>query len=216
LTTRKSALLPLQAPIAAAPGLGNRMHTAPISLRVIGLDSGTRHFGWGIVEKHGSKLVHIAHGTISPSDKLPLGERLVRIEAELVAALAVHTPQAASMESLFFAKDPQSMVKLGHARGVGMLVCARAGLPVFEYAPTRIKLAATGSGRADKLQVAQMMRMVLGLLEPPQADAADALAAALTHIQQSSFTARAVPVLARQPLPKALPRALAVDAKSAK
>jgi crossover junction endodeoxyribonuclease RuvC len=95
-----------------------------------------------------------------------------------------HAPTIASVESLFFAKDPQAAAKLGHARGVALLVCARAGLPVHEYPPALVKSAVTGSGRAQKPQVAQMVRIVLGLAAAPAADAADALAVAVTHLQR--------------------------------
>ena len=152
---------------------------------VIGLDPGTRHFGWGIVEKLGTRFFHRAHGIIHTSAKDALCDRLVTIEAGLVEALAAHHPTAASIESIFFDKNVQSAVKLGHARGVALLVCARAGLSVAEYAPALVKRAVTGSGRAEKTQVAQMIRVVLGLATAPIADAADALAVAVTHLQHA-------------------------------
>lgn len=152
---------------------------------VIGLDPGTRHFGWGVVEKLGTRLFHRAHGIIHTSEKDALCDRLVAIEAGLVAALEAHGPTAASVESIFFDKNVQSAVKLGHARGVALLVCARAGLSVAEYAPALVKRAVAGNGRAEKSQVAQMIRVVLGLATVPIADAADALAVAVTHLQHS-------------------------------
>jgi crossover junction endodeoxyribonuclease RuvC len=165
--------------------------------RVVGLDPGTRHFGWGVVDLVGTRLHHIAHGVVHTDETAPIAQRLVVIERELVAVLGAHAPVEASVESLFFAKDAQAAAKLGHARGVALLVCARAGLPVFEYAPALVKRAIAGSGRADKLQVARMVRVLLGLPEVPRADAADALAAAITHAR-------------RVPLPVPLPRALAL------
>ncbi len=149
----------------------------------LGLDPGTRNFGWGVVRKVGTRLVHVAHGIIAVADEGPLGERLVAIEAQLVDVIRAHAPDEASIESLFFAKDAQAAAKLGHARGVAMLVCARAGVSPFEYAPARVKRTVTGAGRADKAQVAQMVRVILGLPQAPRADAADALAIALTHLQ---------------------------------
>jgi crossover junction endodeoxyribonuclease RuvC len=153
-------------------------------LAVIGLDPGTRHFGWGVVETHGTRLVHVAHGIIHTDQTAPIAARLVVIERELVRVVGAHTPREASVETLFFAKDAQAAAKLGHARGVALLVCARAELEVFEYAPALIKRAVAGNGRAEKAQVAQMVRVLLGLPEPPRADAADALALAIAHARR--------------------------------
>lgn len=154
---------------------------------VLGLDPGTRHFGWGVVEQRGTRLYHRAHGTVHTDERAPIATRLVAIEAALVDVVGTHTPDEASVEALFFAKDPQAASKLGHARGVGLLVCARAGLAVYEYSPALVKRAVAGSGRAEKTQVAQMIRVVLGLSAAPAADAADALAVAVTHVMRSRF-----------------------------
>src|SRR5579859_6943796 len=143
---------------------------------VLGLDPGTRHFGWGVIERRGTRLVHVAHGIVHTDERECIAARLVVIEQELEDVVQAHAPTAASVEALFFAKDPQAAAKLGHARGVGLLVCARAGLEVHEYAPALVKRAVAGSGRAEKSQVAQMVRVVLGLASAPSADAADALA----------------------------------------
>ncbi len=156
---------------------------------VLGLDPGSRHFGWGVVRREGTKLVHVAHGIVHPSLEGDFAGRLVVIEVELVAVLARYAPTHASIEGLFFAKDAQAAAKLGHARGVGLLVCARAGLPIAEYPPARVKRTIAGGGRAGKDQVAQMVRVVLGLRELPAADAADALAVALTHLADSRLRA---------------------------
>lgn len=164
----------------------------------LGLDPGTRFFGWGVVRKIGTRLVHVAHGTIAVVDEGPLGDRLVAIEQALVDVIERHAPAEASIESLFFAKDAQAAAKLGHARGVALLVCARAGVLPFEYPPARVKRTVTGAGRADKAQVAQMVRVVLGLAQVPQADAADALAIALTHLQGRALRAGPSFALARQ------------------
>lgn len=155
---------------------------------VIGLDPGTRHFGWGVVDKAGTRLRHVAHGVISPKETAPLGERLVVIEAALLDVVTRFAPNEASIESLFFAKDAQAAAKLGHARGVALLVCARAGLASFEYPPARVKRTVAGAGRAEKAQVAHMVRVMLGLSETPKADAADALAIAVTHLQGRALT----------------------------
>ena len=150
---------------------------------VLGIDPGTRRFGWGVVRKEGTKLVHVAHGVIALGDG-PLHLRLAMLERELEVVVRAHAPTHASVEGLFFAKDAQAAAKLGHARGVALLVCARADLPVFEYPPALVKRAVAGSGRADKPQVARMVRVLLGLPEVPQADAADALAVAITHARR--------------------------------
>jgi crossover junction endodeoxyribonuclease RuvC len=155
-------------------------------LLVLGIDPGTRHFGWGVVERRGTRLVHHAHGIIHTDESAPIAVRLVTIERELVEVVGAHAPAAASVEAMFYAKDPQAAAKLGHARGVALLVCARAGLEVFEYPPARVKRTVAGSGRAEKAQVAQMIRVLLGLAAPPAADAADALAVAVTHLQHAA------------------------------
>jgi len=152
---------------------------------VIGLDPGTRRFGWAIVQRVGTRLLHRAHGVVQTDDRAPIATRLVAIEQALVEVIAAHTPVEASVETIFFAKDAQAAAKLGHARGVALLVCARAGLIVHEYSPALVKKAVAGSGRAEKAQVAQMVRVVLGLAEAPTGDAADALAIAITHLQRA-------------------------------
>jgi crossover junction endodeoxyribonuclease RuvC len=150
---------------------------------VLGLDPGTRHFGWGVVERRGTRIVHLAHGIAHTDETSSIAVRLVLIERALVEVLRVHRPAEASVETIFFAKDAQAAAKLGHARGVALLVCARAGVEVHEYAPARVKLAVAGHGRAQKAQVAQMVRVVLGLKAAPLGDAADALALAIAHLQ---------------------------------
>jgi crossover junction endodeoxyribonuclease RuvC len=119
---------------------------------------------------------------IRAPERAPLAERLLVIEVELMRAMEAHRVTCASVESLFFAHDAQAAAKLGHARGVALLVCARQGLAVAEYPPARVKRTVVGHGRADKAQVAQMMRVLLGLPAAPPADAADALALAVTHL----------------------------------
>jgi crossover junction endodeoxyribonuclease RuvC len=151
-------------------------------MRVLGIDPGTRKLGYGVIERRGAKNVHITHGVLSVDEELSLGERLVLIEEQLVAVIEAHELDAASVESIFFAKDASAAAKLGHARGVALLCCARAHLPIFEYPPARVKATVTGHGRADKSAVAMMMQRILGLTALPPADAADALAIALTHL----------------------------------
>ena len=167
---------------------------APLGVTILGLDPGTRHFGWGVVRRVGTRLTHVAHGVVSVAGEGPLGERLVAIEIALVEVVTKYAPCEASIESLFFAKDASAAAKLGHARGVGLLVCSRAGLAVFEYPPARVKRTITGAGRADKSQVAHMIRVMLGLATSPPADAADALAIAVTHLQGRALPGSRVPI----------------------
>lgn len=168
-----------------SPRLGRLASSA---VTVLGLDPGTRNFGWGVIRRNGTRLAHVAHGVIAVDEELPLAERLVAIEKALVDIVGAHAPDEASIESLFFAKDAQAAAKLGHARGVALLVCARSLLPSFEYAPARVKRTVAGAGRAEKGQVAEMVRVILGLPVVPKADAADALAIALTHLQGRNLT----------------------------
>jgi len=154
---------------------------------VLGIDPGTRHLGWGLVERKGNRLQTLAYGVISPDPKLPLAERLVVIEVELVAVIERYRPDAAAVESLFFHKDPQAAAKLGHARGVVLLSIARAKVDFFEYAPAKVKRVIAGGGAAEKRQVALMMKALLGLTELPRADATDALALAVTHLRLGSM-----------------------------
>jgi crossover junction endodeoxyribonuclease RuvC len=174
--------------------------------RVIGLDPGTRHFGWGIVEPRGTRVIHVASGIVHTDTHSPIARRLVTIERELQIVIDQHAPAEASVESLFFSRDAQAAAKLGHARGVALLVCARAELAVFEYAPALVKRAIAGHGRADKAQVAQMVRVLLGLAEAPTADAADALAIAILHCRRLPLASAAPARPARPGVPARGPR----------
>jgi crossover junction endodeoxyribonuclease RuvC len=156
-------------------------------LIVISADPGTRHLGWGLMQRTGTRVAHLAHGVIDTDTTRPIAERLCQIERELEEVVKRYRPTASAVESLFFAKDPSAAAKLGHARGVVLLVLARAGLAIAEYPPARVKRAIVGSGRADKHQIAMVMCRVLGLGSPPRADAADALAVAMTHANASIF-----------------------------
>ena len=155
---------------------------------VLGIDPGTRHLGWGIVRRDGTRLVHVAHGVVDTDTTESIARRLCAIEQALLEVVGRYAPTAAAVESLFFAKDAMAAAKLGHARGVVLLVLARAGLAISEYEPARVKRAIVGHGRAEKRQVALTITGLLHLPEPPRADAADALAIALLH-------ARAAPIL---------------------
>lgn len=150
---------------------------------VLGVDPGTRYLGWGLVRRTGTRIAAVDFGVIAVDEKLRLADRLVIIEEQLAEVVERHHPDAGSVEALFYAKDPQAAAKLGHARGVALLVLARQNVPVFEYAPARVKRVIAGRGQADKRQVALMMKALLGLRELPRADATDALALAVTHLR---------------------------------
>jgi crossover junction endodeoxyribonuclease RuvC len=156
---------------------------------VIGIDPGTRHLGWGVVRQDGTRPVHVAHGVIDTDASTPVADRLCQIERELVAVVEAHRPTASAVETIFFAKDATAAAKLGHARGVALLVLARAGVPLSEYPPARVKKAIVGHGRADKRQIALVVRALLRLPSPPRSDAADALAIALTHLAAAPLLA---------------------------
>jgi len=149
----------------------------------VGIDPGTRRLGWGVVERRGRGLEHVAHGVIVLDARQSLAHRLERIAHDLGEVLTCHRPEVGSVETLFFHKDAQAAAKLGHARGVVLLSLARAGVAVAEYAPAHVKRTIAGNGQAEKVQVALMVRALLGLQELPPADAADALALAITHLR---------------------------------
>ncbi len=154
-------------------------------MRVLGIDPGSRRTGWGVVQLEGTRLVPIDAGTISVSAKLPLPERLRLIHEQLQGVVQSHRPEAVAVEEIFFAKHPNAALKLGHARGIALLVAAEMRLEVHEYPPAVVKRTVVGRGAADKRQVGQLIRALLGLDAPPEEDAADALAVAITHIQAS-------------------------------
>lgn len=156
---------------------------------VLGIDPGSRHLGWGMISAEGSRLRHIAHGVIHPDPDGRLDDRLLEIDDELRAVVARHRPDQAAVESIFFAKDAQAAAKLGHARGVILLCLRRAAVPFGEYAPTFVKRTIVGRGLAEKRQVALVVTAILGLSATPPADAADALALAVTHARSSHLPA---------------------------
>ena len=158
-------------------------------MRVIGIDPGTRHLGWGVLDQTGTKITHVDHGVISPEERLSLADRLVYLDEALEHIIGKFKPDAAAVEAIFFAKDAQAAAKLGHARGVILLRLARAKTPTFEYPPSRVKRAVTGRGAATKDQVAHLVGALLGLGGPPRHDAADALANAFTHLAMAKFAA---------------------------
>ena len=151
-------------------------------MRVIGVDPGSRFTGYGVVEKSGSHLIHIDCGVIVPPGKAALAERLLYISDHLKTVLQQFTPDTAAMEDVFFSKNWRSALKLGQARGAALTALASANLTVSGYAPTMVKKAVVGNGRAEKTQVQQMIKVLLGLPEVPEENAADALAVAICRL----------------------------------
>ena len=151
------------------------------AIRILGLDPGLRHTGWGVVIIDGARLIHVAHGVIAPPDKLSLAERLLVLFEGIAEVIEAHAPHEAAIEETFATANGSSTLKLGHARAAAMIAPARAGLPVAEYAAKVVKKAVVGTGAADKTQVAFMIARLLPTAGSPTADAADALAVAITH-----------------------------------
>ena len=164
-------------------------------MRVLGIDPGLQALGWGLIDVTGSRLSHVANG-IYKTGQGELSDRLLELFDALSTIVARYDPDAAAVETTFVNKNGASTLKLGHARGIAMLVPARAGLPVGEYAPNAIKKAVVGVGHADKGQVAHMVRMQLPGVEINGADAADALAVAICHAHHRETAARRIRVRA--------------------
>lgn len=153
-----------------------------MAIRILGLDPGLRHTGWGLIEKDGARVRFIAAGVINPDTMPDLPQRLAELYRDVVAVIAEWTPDEAAIEETFVNKNPNSTLKLGQARGVVMLAPALVGLPVAEYTPNQIKKMVVGAGHAEKSQVDLMVRTLLKTAPenmPP--DASDALAIALCH-----------------------------------
>ena len=151
------------------------------SVRLLGLDPGLQHTGWGLVESAGSRLRHLGDGVISTDADLPLAERLSVIYRGLVALIAQWQPDEAAVEHTYVNKNPGAALKLGQARGVVLLAPALAGLRVAEYQAMEVKRAVVGTGHAEKPQVEAMVRRLLPGATIRRADAADALAVAICH-----------------------------------
>lgn len=154
--------------------------------RVLAIDPALRKTGWAVVESTGGRLQAIAWGVISNKPKLLPSGCLVAIRTGLCDVITQHAPTVCAIESTIFVQSYKTAIVLGTARGACLIAAAEHGLPIYEYAPREIKQAAVGRGAAQKDQVAFMMRSILRLKETPEPDAADALAAAITHFQNSA------------------------------
>lgn len=152
-----------------------------MSLTILGIDPGLRVTGWGLIRQEGSRLTGLACGIIKTDDKQPTAARLGHLAREIEALLATHRPDEAAVEEIFTNSNPASTQKLGLARGVALAMPAKVGLSVGEYPANLIKKCVSGYGHADKAQMMAMIRILLPGLDLPKADAADALAVAITH-----------------------------------
>jgi len=157
----------------------------------LGIDPGTAICGYGLVVNEGERLRMVACGAITTEPGQPMERRLQRIYRGLGELIAQYGPQDVAVEQLFFNKNVRTAMAVGQARGVVLLAAADAGLPVAEYTPLQVKQAVVGYGRAEKLQVQQMVRVILGTDQIPQPDdAADALAVAICHIHSGQLVQR--------------------------
>lgn len=169
--------------------------TLPIITRILGLDPGLRHTGWGVIEVQGNRLRHIAHGTVAPPPQQELAQRLNHLFMGLAKIIQQFTPDEAAVEETFVnAVNAASALKLGMARGVVLLAPAFANLAaVAEYSANKVKKSVVGVGHADKAQVAMMVQRLLPNCGLVKDDAADALAVAIchAHYRQTSVLLRA-------------------------
>ena len=156
-------------------------------MRILGIDPGLRHCGWGLIDAAGGKLTYVASGSIHPPATLPLAERLFHLHHSLQQTIASYTPDIAAIEESFVNVNGQSTLKLGQARGAIMLSLGIAELTVMEYAARLVKKTITGNGRAEKDQMQQMVKLLLPHSNPQNADEADALAIAICHTHHSRF-----------------------------
>ena len=162
-------------------------------MRVLAIDASLRNSGVAVIEAHGSKFTALHFGTIPNHTSLRPSSCLVAIHERLAELIREHEPDCCALESVIYVQSHKTAIALGAARGAAILAAAEHGLPIYEYAPTRIKQATVGRGGADKSQVAFMVRAMLGLTETPQSDAADALAIGLTHLRSQEAARLGIP-----------------------
>jgi crossover junction endodeoxyribonuclease RuvC len=171
--------------------------TLPQAVRILGLDPGLRRTGWGVIERDGTRLKFVECGVVTSDSEMALADRLVALHEGLAAVIERLKPEVAAVENTFVNKDPVSTLKLGQARAIALLVPARAGLMVAEYAPNQVKKSVVGVGHADKDQVHAMVKILLPQSNAKTPDAADALAIAITHAHMSESNDRIEAMLAK-------------------
>lgn len=155
------------------------MISSPI--RILGIDPGLRRTGWGVLDVEGNRLMFVGCGSVETREQMALASRLLAIHEGLGLILDRFRPAEAAIEQTFVNKDGVATLKLGQARGVAMLAPAMFGIAVAEYAPNQVKKTVVGAGHADKAQIQAMLKILLPKADPKSADAADALAIAITH-----------------------------------
>lgn len=163
------------------------------SMRVLAIDASLRNSGVAIVEADGGKMRALYFGSIPNRATLRPSACLVAIREQIADLIRAHAPDCCALEAVIYVQSHKTAIALGAARGAAILAAAEHGLPIFEYAPKRIKQATVGQGSADKGQVAFMVRALLGLTETPGPDAADALAIALTHVRAAEASRLGMP-----------------------
>jgi crossover junction endodeoxyribonuclease RuvC len=159
-------------------------------VRILGIDPGSVVTGYGVVERRGAEVRHVAHGTVRPPRGAALAARLAAIHEGVRDVIEAHAPDAVVVEQVFVSANARSALVLGQARGVAVAAAALAGLPVDELAAQEVKRAVVGQGAAPKLQVQRMVQRLLALPRAPSQDAADALAAALCRAHEGPFARR--------------------------
>jgi crossover junction endodeoxyribonuclease RuvC len=150
-------------------------------IRILGIDPGLRRTGWGLVESEGNRLIYVACGSVETSERAALGQRLAAIHDGLAKVIEHYRPHEAAVEKTFVNSNAAATLKLGQARGVAMLVPAKAGLSVAEYAPNVVKKTVVGAGHGEKAQIRMMIGVLLPKADPQSEDEADALAIAVCH-----------------------------------
>jgi crossover junction endodeoxyribonuclease RuvC len=153
------------------------------SVVILGIDPGSRATGWGVIRAQGRSVTLVGCGVIRPGTKDDLSRRLLAVAEGIEGLVLEYEPTQGAIEDVFVSRDPRSALKLGQARGAALAALARRGLAVKEYPPALVKRAVTGSGRADKKQVARMVEALLRPDRTPARDASDALAVALCHLR---------------------------------
>ena len=156
---------------------------------ILGLDPSLTCTGWGVIRSEGSRLTHIANGQIATNTKAPMPERLLHLLDAVYAVIGQYEPDRAAVEEVFVNKNPQSTLKLAHARGAVLAACGRASLPVIEHSTRSVKKSVVGTGAAEKTQVQAMLKVLLPGIAVSGADAADALAVAIADAHLSSVAA---------------------------
>lgn len=191
MVTGGDAPMSLSAPRAGAVGEPEQSSGAPCGVRILGIDPGSQRTGVGIIDVDPSgHVVHVFHTALAVVGEATFPLRLKRIFDELCDIICTQHPIECGIERVFMARNPDSALKLGQARGAAICAVVSQGIEVHEYAATEVKQAVVGTGRGDKTQVQHMVGVLLGLKGPLQADAADALAIAITHAHTRASIAR--------------------------